>query len=59
MFKRPGNLKGVTGFMKQTELYHTNVGAKVQLHQPLLLIVFLTQMLIKVLTICVGLLCLC
>ena len=45
-FKRPGNLKEVTGFQKQTELYaHTNVGAKVQPHQPSLLMVSPTQML--------------
>ena len=47
-FKRPGNLKEVASFKKQTELNpctHTNVEAKVQPYQPSLLIVFPTQML--------------
>ena len=45
-FKRPGNLKGLTGFMKKKLNYtRTNVGAKVQPHQPSFLIVFPTQML--------------
>ena len=43
-FNRPGNLKGLTGFKKQTEFTHTNVGAKVQPHQPSFLIVFPTEM---------------
>ena len=38
-FNRPGNLKGVTGFKKQTELYYTNVGGNVQPNQPSLLMV--------------------
>ena len=46
-FNRPGNIKGVAGFKKQTEYNytHTNVGAKVQPYEPSLLIVFATQML--------------
>ena len=43
-FKRPGNLKGVAGFKKQTGLTHGNVDGKLQRHQPLVLIVFPTQM---------------
>ena len=44
-FNRPGNLKGLTGFMKKKLNYtHTNVGAKVQPHQPSFLIVFPTEM---------------
>ena len=33
-FNRPGNLKGVTGLRKKLNYTHTNVGAKVQPHQP-------------------------
>ena len=45
-FNRAGNLKlGVAGFKKQTELYPYKIGAKVQLHQPSVLIVSPTQML--------------
>ena len=44
-FNRAGNLKGVAGFKKQTEFTHTKIGAKVQPHQPSVLIVYPTQML--------------
>ena len=45
-FNRASNHEGVARFKKQTELYpHTKIGAKVQSHQPSVLIVYPIQML--------------
>ena len=40
---RAGNLKGVAGFKKQTDVTCTKIEAKVQPHQPFVSIVFSTQ----------------
>ena len=45
-FNRAGNLKGVAAFKKQTEFTHTKIGVKVQPHQPSVLIVYPTQLLL-------------
>ena len=42
-FNRAGNRKGVAGFKKQTELYPSKIGAKVQPHEISVLIVYPTQ----------------
>ena len=44
-FNRAGNLKGVAGFRNKLNYTHTEIGAKVQPHQPSASIVYPTQML--------------
>ena len=44
-FNRGGHLKGVTGFKKQLDYTHANIGAKVKPHEPSVLIVYPTQIL--------------
>ena len=43
-FNVAGNLKGVAGFRNKMNYTHTKIGAGVQPHQPLVLIVYPTQM---------------
>ena len=44
-FNLPGNIKGVAGFKRRTELYPKYIGARVKPHQPSFLILFLNRML--------------
>ena len=44
-FNRAGNLKGVAGFKKQTELSPYKSWSKSETYQPSVLILYLTQML--------------
>ena len=57
-FNRPGNIKGVAGFKKQTELYPYKCRSK---SPALSTFTFnrLSNSNVKVLTICLGLWCLC
>ena len=57
-FNRPGNLKGLTGFKKQTELYPYKCRSKSPTSSTFIFNRFSNSN-VEVLTICLGLWCLC